>query len=121
MTPDNDKPEIIPDMSAREMYENYFNLDFLSENEKITIFAATELYAKGKVRVAMNETPSKLQEEDKLREAASELLHLHLCEQEGLSSGQPTREQWFTAVDKLSAALTSYGKGSDNTPNNIDY
>jgi hypothetical protein len=50
---------------------------------------------------------------DKLREAASELLHLHLCEQEGLSSGQPTREQWFTAVDKLSAALTSSGKENE--------
>jgi hypothetical protein len=49
----------------------------------------------------------------KLIEAAENLLHLHLCEQEGLLSGKPTREQWLTAVDKLSEALQSIGEVSD--------
>ena len=37
--------------------------------------------------------------------AASQILHLHLCEQEGIGSGQPTPKQWLDAVDKLSKAL----------------
>lgn len=37
---------------------------------------------------------------------AKELLHLHLCEQEGMLSGKPTRQQWLEAVDKLSEALS---------------
>ena len=44
-------------------------------------------------------------EAEKLRKAAEHILHLHLCEQEGISSGQPTREQWLKAVDNLSEAL----------------
>ena len=43
-----------------------------------------------------------------LVEASKEILHLHLCEQEGLSSGQPTRNQWLEAVDNLSQALLNY-------------
>lgn len=39
--------EIIP---VREFYENTFNLDFLSEEEKETIYKATELYAQGVLR-----------------------------------------------------------------------
>ena len=41
----------------------------------------------------------------KLKEAANELIHLHLCEQEGIVSGQPTSKQWLEAVDKLSELL----------------
>ena len=40
-----------------------------------------------------------------LLEALQDLVHLHLCEQEGVSSGMPTREQWFDAVDKASKAI----------------
>lgn len=43
----------------------------------------------------------------KLRKASEEILHLHLCEQEGLSSGQPTPKQWIEAVNKLSEALNN--------------
>jgi hypothetical protein len=50
-------------------------------------------------------------EQSNLREAAKEILHLHLCEQEGLSSGQPTPKMWIEAVDKLSEALASEGDG----------
>lgn len=35
-----------------------------------------------------------------LLEALQQLLHLHLCEQEGLSSGQPTFKDWMEAYDK---------------------
>jgi len=40
-----------------------------------------------------------------LRQPAAELLHLHLCEQEGVVSGQPTPKQWLKAVDELAKAL----------------
>jgi hypothetical protein len=42
-----------------------------------------------------------------VREAAENILHLHLCEQEGLQSGQPTPQMWMEAVDKLSEALAA--------------
>jgi hypothetical protein len=38
-----------------------------------------------------------------LIKAAKRLLHLHACEQEGLSAGQPTPEQWAEAVGTLEA------------------
>lgn len=37
------------DMTVEEFYSG-FNLDFLTEEEKQTIYTATELYAKGKLR-----------------------------------------------------------------------
>jgi len=44
-------------------------------------------------------------EYDKSVEASELLLHYHLCEQEGVGSGQPTPAEWLEAVDKLSEAL----------------
>jgi hypothetical protein len=38
-------------------------------------------------------------------EALQELLHLHSCEQEGISSGQPTYEEWMVAYQKGIAAI----------------
>jgi hypothetical protein len=46
-----------------------------------------------------------------VREAAENILHLHLCEQEGLQSGQPTPQMWMEAVDKLSEALAARTEG----------
>lgn len=40
-----------------------------------------------------------------LLQAAKEILHLHMAEQEGISSGQPTRDQWLKAVDDLGEAI----------------
>lgn len=40
-----------------------------------------------------------------LREAATELLHLHMAEQEGMLSGKPTAVQWLASVNKLSNIL----------------
>jgi hypothetical protein len=56
------------------------------------------------------ESSPRSDEVNKLVEAAKELLHLHLCEQEGIGSGQPTRIQWLTAVDNISEALKPYEK-----------
>lgn len=46
------------------------------------------------------------QEKDKeiaaLKAASKELIHLHMCEQEGIESGKPTPRQWMDAVYKLS-------------------
>ena len=47
-----------------------------------------------------------LRQRDELREALTELVHLHGCEQEGIGSGQPTPEQWFKAVEKAELAIT---------------
>lgn len=43
-----------------------------------------------------------------LLKAAKELLHLHMCEQEGLQL--PTKEMWFDAVNNLSEAIQSKGE-----------
>jgi hypothetical protein len=40
-----------------------------------------------------------------LLEALQELTHLHGCEQEGLSSGQPTASEWYEAVNKANEAI----------------
>lgn len=48
---------------------------------------------------------SLLQHYDELKKASQELVHLHACEQEGLSSGQPTPQQWFDTVNKLSVLI----------------
>jgi len=40
-----------------------------------------------------------------IKKAAAVLVHLHLCEQEGIENGQPTPEQWTEAVDNLAELL----------------
>jgi|GEM_PF-5173315 len=37
--------------------------------------------------------------------ALQNLTHLHQCEQEGLSSGQPTKQEWTDAVDMAEKAI----------------
>ncbi len=51
LTKDEAEKIIASDLSAKEMYDSLFNLDFLTEEEKETIYKATELYAQGKLRV----------------------------------------------------------------------
>lgn len=41
-----------------------------------------------------------------LLSALQHMVHLHMCEQEGLSSGQPTAAYWYGAVDKASEAIS---------------
>jgi len=48
--------EAVTDMTVQEFYSG-FNLSFLTEEERQTIYTATELFAKGKVRVALTSAP----------------------------------------------------------------
>ena len=54
--PDESTPVLDGDITVEEFYSG-FNLDFLSEEERQTIYTATELYAKGKVRQASQPQP----------------------------------------------------------------
>lgn len=47
-----------------------------------------------------------LKQRDELLEALKGLVYLHMCEQEGIGSGQPTFEQWIKAVEKVRLAIT---------------
>lgn len=59
----------------------------------------------------VDEPSSRSQENGaELLEAAKQILDLHVCEMEGLSSGQPTPTEWMNAVDKLSEAISNYEK-----------
>ena len=40
-----------------------------------------------------------------LLEAIQLLVHYHMCEQEGIGSGQPTALEWLAAVDKAGDAI----------------
>lgn len=39
--------------------------------------------------------------------AAEKILHLHLCEQEGIGAGQPSPTDWLNAVGALSDAINN--------------
>lgn len=41
-----------------------------------------------------------------LLKALEDLVHLHMCEQEGLSSGQPSSSDWLKAVDQAIEAIS---------------
>jgi hypothetical protein len=56
-----------------------------------------------------------------LIQAARHLLHLHACEQEGLSAGQPTPEQWAEAVNALGDAVESRQKSRQNGESEVEY
>ena len=43
-----------------------------------------------------------------LIEAAALIHILHMCEQEGISSGMPSRDEWLYAVDGLGYALAAF-------------
>lgn len=54
----------------------------------------------------LNDLLQKQKEEFKaLYIAASQILHLHRCEQEGIGGGMPTARQWYEAVNKLAEAM----------------
>ena len=48
-----------------------------------------------------------------LLEALQNLVNLHLCEQEGISSGKPTSAMWLEAVDKAQEAIDKALGGTD--------
>lgn len=47
---------------------------------------------------------------EKLEKALELLVHLHLCEQEGIDEGMPTPKQWYEAVEQAEQALEEYRK-----------
>ena len=47
------------------------------------------------------------------------LLHLHACEQEGLSSGQPTPQDWIKAVDEANEAIDRLGSASSGEETDV--
>lgn len=49
---EENKEIIEADMSAKEFFENLFNMDWMDEDERELIYKTAELYATGKVRVA---------------------------------------------------------------------
>ena len=67
---------------------------------------------KGKVANELDEMIARcnelFKERDELIEALRELIHLHACEQEGISAGMPTPQQWIEAVDKADNVLKQY-------------
>lgn len=40
-----------------------------------------------------------------LLNALKQLVHLHMCEQEGIQSGMPTAKQWLKAVDEAATVI----------------
>jgi hypothetical protein len=46
---------------------------------------------------------------DRCKEALGRLVHLHMCEQEGMASGMPTFKEWVKAVEQAGEVLTSLG------------
>lgn len=52
----------IPDVRAKEMFETLFNMDFLTEDEKQTVYDAAELYAVGRVRFETQQKDEKIKE-----------------------------------------------------------
>lgn len=49
---------MIPDIKVKEFFENLFDMGWMSEQEKQTIYDAAELYAKGRVNKALEESSS---------------------------------------------------------------
>ena len=45
--------------------------------------------------------PPAIESDSPFLKAVDQLIHLHMCEQEGIDSGMPTSEQWQKAVDDL--------------------
>ena len=41
----------------------------------------------------------------KMNQSLQLLVHLHVCEQEGILAGMPTPKQWMDAVEKANEAL----------------
>jgi hypothetical protein len=59
----------------------------------------------GKLGNKYFDTGKTAQDFDDVVEALQDLTHLHGCEQEGLSSGQPTASEWYEAVNKANEAI----------------
>lgn len=88
-------------------YQQKFEV-IIDSNNQISVEGVTakllKPFAGGEDMITVYEYASQGRESG-VREALEGLVHLHLCEQEGLLSGKPTPEMWFEAVNKASEAL----------------
>jgi hypothetical protein len=77
------------------------------------LFAVPVKSAKPSENAKLLQPFSCCQENDsELLGAAERILHLHLCEQEGIGAGQPSPTDWLNAVDALSDAINNVKKQS---------
>ena len=58
-----------------------------------------------KVKKLEGENKELKQQLEDANKLLTEIHHLHLCEQEGIGSGQPSPNEWFDAVNKISDYL----------------
>ena len=63
---------------------------------------------------AHDEVGETTKQRDELLKLLKELVHLHMCEQEGLLSGQPTPEQWYKAVKKAEMVINKAEEKDEN-------
>lgn len=105
----SDAVEFIDWGNNNRYYWDHDKQVFVAAWDNYKQYTTPELYSLYRKDKRLPETIS-LTKEQELREALAELVHLHLCEQEGLLSGKPTPEMWMKAVEKASEALTNKTK-----------
>lgn len=80
------------------VYANFINLQttpFYSRNNLLDL----ENYKEAEANATLAATAPEL------LEVLKQLVHLHMCEQEGIASGMPTANQWLKAVDEAAKAI----------------
>jgi hypothetical protein len=130
------KSEMTHTMTKEQILENRFNdlkkrfgsiIGEFSEANKYDgyewVYDAMQDFAKQEVDNALHAERNKLQgrfselslevaaereRAGKLVEFAERLLHLHACEQEGMSSGKPSFADWITATNNLQHEIDQY-------------
>jgi len=101
--------ESVTDMTVQEFYSG-FNLSFLTEEERQTIYTATELFAKGKVRVALTSAPPSVSgKEEVLKGLKTEIGASRLM----LPPNDDYKKGWNDALNKALSLIKNYqdGKG----------
>ena len=88
--------ESVTDMTVQEFYSG-FNLSFLTEEERQTIYTATELFAKGKVRVALTSAPPSA---SGMRNTLEKLKNeMKECSPKALD--RDIAKEWIAEIDKV--------------------
>ena len=92
-------------------YDTYFKHEVEAASRLIKIganFARNEMQKEIDALKRGNELFKR--QRDEVIEALRKLVFLHDCEQEGISAGKPTPEEWFEAVDNAEQILKRYDK-----------
>lgn len=85
---------------VRDWNGYYFNITPFGDNQSLA-YVTNNRYLSGDYKANAHLIAAA----PELLEALQLLVHYHLCEQEGIGSGQPTSTQWLEAVDKASEAI----------------